>query len=358
MPPSHHHPDHAPAVTETTAPAAEHPPRDLPIASTRGTIPRLPSGLGPRLSLVGLWLLMAAVYAIIEPHTFLQSGTAQTIFGSQVELVFLALALICTFVVGEFDLSVASVMGLAATLVPLLVVDHQWNPFAATLVAFLAATAVGALNGFLVVVVGVDAIVATLGMATFVIGITLALTNLEAVQGLSSGYSDFALANALGLPISFFYGLVASLLLAYVLVFTPLGLRMSFVGAGHEVARLAGVNVRRIRFGSYVASGAICGVAGIIVTASLGGYDPNISSTYLLPAFAAVFLGTAVIQPGKFNPIGTLIGVYFLQTGIVGLQLAGLTGWVNQVFYGGTLVLAVAVTTLIQRRAARRPAHA
>ena len=70
-------------------------------------------------------------------------------------------------------------------------------------------------------------------------------------------------------------------------------------------------------------------------------------------AFAAVFLGTAVIQPGRFNPVGTLIGVYFLQTGIVGLQLQGLTGWISSVFYGGTLVLAVAITTLIQKRASR-----
>jgi ribose transport system permease protein len=306
-----------------------------------------------RTSLIGIWVVMIAVYAIIEPGTFLQSGTFQTIFGSQVELVFLALALICTFVVGEFDLSVASMMGLSATLVPLLVVEHGMNSVLASVLAVLAAGAVGSVNGFLVIVVGVDAIVATLGMATFILGITLALTNLEAVNGLSATYSQLALRDVLGLPIAFYYGLVATLLLAYLLTSTPLGLRMAFVGSGREVARLAGINVRRIRFGAYVASGVLCGIGGVIVTATLGGYDPNASTTYLLPAFAAVFLGTAAIQPGKFNPIGTLIGVYFLQTGIVGLQLEGLTGWISSVFYGGTLVLAVAITTLIQKRASR-----
>jgi ribose transport system permease protein len=306
-----------------------------------------------RTSLIGIWLVMIAVYAILEPGTFLQSGTFQTIFGSQVELVFLALALICTFVVGEFDLSVASMMGLSATLVPLLVVEHGMNSVLASVLAVLAAGAVGSVNGFLVIVVGVDAIVATLGMATFILGITLALTNLEAVNGLSATYSQLALRDVLGLPIAFYYGLVATMLLAYLLTSTPLGLRMAFVGSGREVARLAGINVRRIRFGAYVASGVLCGIGGVIVTATLGGYDPNASTTYLLPAFAAVFLGTAAIQPGKFNPIGTLIGVYFLQTGIVGLQLQGLTGWISSVFYGGTLVLAVAITTLIQKRAGR-----
>lgn len=326
---------------------------DLPVTAAAPLPPRRRGSLVSRTALIGIWLVMIAVYGILEPGNFLQTGTFQTIFGSQVELVFLALALICTFVVGEFDLSVASMMGLAATLVPLLVVDHGWNPVVASVVAVLVAGLVGSLNGFLVIVVGVDAIVATLGMATFVLGITLALTNLEAVNGLSATYSQFALRDVLGLPIAFYYGLLASLGLAYLLVSTPLGLRMAFVGSGREVARLAGINVNRIRFGAYVASGILCGIGGVIVTATLGGYDPNASSTYLLPAFAAVFLGTAAVQPGKFNPLGTLIGVYFLQTGIVGLQLEGLTGWISSVFYGGTLVLAVAITTIIQRRAAR-----
>ena len=331
------------SIETIPAPAA---PAAVPRARRRGAFVS-------RTSLIGLWLVMIAVYAIIEPGTFLQAGTFQTIFGSQVELVFLALALICTFAVGEFDLSVASVMGLSATLVPLLVVEHGVNPVLASVLAVLACAAVGSVNGFLVIVVGVDAIVATLGMATFILGITLALTNLEAVNGLSATYSQFALRDVLGLPIAFYYGLAATLLLAYVLTYTPLGLRMAFVGSGREVARLAGINVRRIRFGAYVASGVLCGIGGVIVTATLGGYDPNASTTYLLPAFAAVFLGTAVIQPGRFNPVGTLIGVYFLQTGIVGLQLQGLTGWISSVFYGGTLVLAVSITTLIQKRASR-----
>lgn len=329
------------------------PPAATPAPAPAAARSRRAGALISRTSLIGIWLVMIAVYAILEPGTFLQSGTFQTIFGSQVELVFLALALICTFVVGEFDLSVASMMGLSATLVPLLVVEHGMNGVLASVLAVLAAGAVGSINGFLVIVVGVDAIVATLGMATFILGVTLALTNLEAVNGLSASYSELALRDVLGLPIAFYYGLVATLLLAYVLTSTPLGLRMAFVGSGREVARLAGINVRRIRFGSYVASGLLCGIGGVIVTATLGGYDPNASTTYLLPAFAAVFLGTAAIQPGKFNPIGTLIGVYFLQTGIVGLQLQGLTGWISSVFYGGTLVLAVAITTLIQKRAAR-----
>jgi ribose transport system permease protein len=334
----------------SSAPAPGGPPA----ARTEALSPsrRRAADLISRTALVWLWLIMIVVYAILD-SSFLQAGTFQTIFGSQVELVFLAMGLICVFVVGEFDLSVASIMGLSATIVPLLSVRYGWDVTLATFVALAAALAVGAINGFLVVVVGVDAIVATLGMATFILGITLAITNLEAISGLSASYSQLALRDVFGLPISVYYGIVAGLVLAYVLTSTPLGLRMSFVGSNREVARLAGLNVNRIRFGAYMASALFCGIAGVIVTATLGGYDPNTSAAYLRPAFAAVFLGTAVIMPGRFNPVGTLIGVWFLQTGIVGLQIMGLTGWISSVFYGGTLVLAVAITTVIQRHARR-----
>lgn len=70
----------------------------------------------------------------------------------------------------------------------------------------------------------------------------------------------------------------------------------------------------------------------------------------LVAAFAAVFLGTAIIEPGRSNPIGTFIGIYFLETGILGLQLLGLQAWVSPVFYGGVLVVAVTISTLLHRR--------
>jgi ribose transport system permease protein len=267
--------------------------------------------------------------------------------------VFLTVALIVTFTVGEFDLSIASCMGLAGTLVPVLAVQQGWPIGLAVIAALAASAAVGAVNGFLVVKIGVDAIVATLGMSTLVLGLTLWTTDVNAVSGLSDSFTQVATRDVLGLPIGFIYGLGAGVIQAYVLWMSPLGRRMAFVGSSREVARLAGINVNRIRFGAYVAGGLISGMAGVLLASTLAGYDPNTSTNYLLPAFAAVFLGMSVIAPGKFNPLGAFIAVYFLQTGIVGLQLAGLTGWVSDVFYGGALVLAVSATTLIRKRADR-----
>jgi ribose transport system permease protein len=335
---------------------AVSPPAGGPItpvpepAAARSTNHALRHNLS-RFSILGIWALLFVLFAVLEPDTFLQVGTFKTIFGSQQALVFLTLGLLCPLIVGEFDLSVASILGLAATLVVVLHVRTGLPIGLACALALLACVFVGCINGFLAVNVGVDPIVVTLGMGTLLSGVALWVADLQAINGLSPGFSKIALTEVGGLPISFYYGIALALVFAYVLAFTPLGRHMTFVGASREVARLAGVGVRRIRFGSYVMSALLCGAGGVILAASLGGYDPTTSQTYLLPTFAAAFLGTAVIQPGRFNPIGAMVGIYFLATGIVGLQLLGYTGWVEDVFYGGGLVAAVAISTIVRRRA-------
>jgi ribose transport system permease protein len=305
-----------------------------------------------RYAVVGVWGLMIVLYVALEPGQFATSGTFKTIFGSQAALVFLSMAFLCTVIVGEFvDLSVAAILGFCATLVPVLAVMQGWDVWLASLAAVTAGTAAGAINGLFVVGLGVNIIVVTLGMSTLLTGIALAMAHLHVVSGLSPGFSKIALLDVGGLPISFFYGVVLVLLFAYVLGFTPLGRHMRFVGSNREVSRLAGIRVNRIRFGAFVMGGFLSGLGGVVVTAGLGGFDPSSSVTYLLPTISAVFLGTAVVQPGRFNPIGTLVGVYFLATGILGLQELGYAGWISDVFYGAALIVAVSLSTIVRRGA-------
>lgn len=305
-----------------------------------------------RFAVVLVWLAMIGVYAGLEPTLFARPATFHIIFASQQPLVFLSIALLCTITIGEFlDMSIPAVFGFAATILSVLAVNAHWNVWLAALVAVLAACAVGVVNGVLTVRVGVNAIVVTLGMSTLLLGLSLWISNLNTVSGLPQDFSQIALFEIFGLPASFYYGVALVLVFAYVLAFTPLGRHMRFVGASREVSRLSGVRVDRIRFGSFVVGALISGVGAVIAVATLGGFNPTTAASYTLPMFAAVFLGTAIIEPGRFNPLGTFIGIYFLATGILGLQLMGLAAWVSPVFYGAVLVLAVTVSTLIRRRA-------
>jgi ribose transport system permease protein len=315
------------------------------------------SRLTERFGIIALWGVMIGVYSAVESSNFDTNGTFQTIFSSQAALVFLSMAFLCTVIVGEFvDLSVASILGLCATLIPVLTVFDHFNVAVASVIAVAVGVAAGAINGLLVVFMGVDTIVVTLGMSTLLLGIALAISHLGAVTGLSTSFGKLALANVGGwpfggLPVSFYYGIGLMLVFAYVLAFTPLGRHMRFVGANREVSRLAGVRVNAIRFGAFVAAGALCGIGGVVVSAGVGGFDPNTSPTYLLPTVSAVFLGTAVIRPGRFNPIGTFISVYFLETGVLGLTELNLAEWISDVFYGAALIVAVMLTTVLRRRA-------
>src|SRR5260370_24395360 len=130
----------------------------------------------------------------------------------------MAAALMCTFTVGEFvDLSVPAVFGFAATILPVLVVNHGWNVWLAGIVAVAATVAIGALQGFLVVRVRVNTIVVTLGMSTLLLGVSLWMSDLNTISGLPASLSKIALFSVGGLPISFFYGVVLILGFAYLL---------------------------------------------------------------------------------------------------------------------------------------------
>jgi Ribose/xylose/arabinose/galactoside ABC-type transport systems, permease components len=303
-----------------------------------------------RYALVLVWLAVAVLYYVLMPGTFGSWGAVRSIFGGQPVLVFLAMSALITLMVGEFDLSIAAIMGLAATIVPVLAGLHGVNIWLACVVALAACALVGAVNAFFVVRLDVSSLVVTLGAGTLVTGISQAISSSNVVSVQDRLFRELTGHPVLGMPVSFYYGLALTLGIAYIMGYTPLGRHMLFVGANREVARLAGIRVERIRVGAYIISSLVAGMAGLIIVSTLGGFDSGTAMQYLLPALAAVFLGTAVVHPGRFNPIGTLIAIYFLWTGIFGLQLLGFAGWIQNVFYGAGLVVAVALAKIVRNR--------
>ena len=292
-------------------------------------------------------------FGALKPNTFLTVGTMQTIFGSQQALVFIALGALCAFSVGEFDFSVAAVAGLTATVASVLVTEQHLNVWLACLISIVIALGIGAFNAFLIIRIGINPIVTTLGVATLIGGISSRISNGGSVTLQSSALTKFSSVKVLGLPINFFYGLAVAVIFTYIISSTPLGRHMLFVGSNRSVARLAMVRVDRIRAGAYMMSSLLCGLGGLLLVGTVGGFDPSSAPSFLLPALSATFLGTAVIQPGRFNPTGSMIAIYFLATGIVGLQLLGFAGWISDVFYGAALIIAIVLSTLFRRERAR-----
>ncbi len=314
---------------------------------------------GQRYALIFAWALVILIFSLAEPDTYFTSGNFETIFGSQAVLLILALALIIPLTTGDFDLSIAGVMVFSSMSLAILTVDHGWALLPAILVVLALGLLIGLINGALVVLLRVDSFIVTLGIGSIVGGITLWISDSNTVTGLPADLSTWVVENRiLGVSLAFWYGLALTIVLWYVFTYTAIGRRLLYVGRGRNVSRLSGINVGRMRWGALGMSAFISALAGVVYAGSLGGADPTSGLQFLLPAFAAAFLGATAIKPGRFNAWGTFIAVYFLISGITGLQLIGVESFVQQLFFGGALVFAVSMGQLVRRRDIRDEAAA
>lgn len=332
----------------TTEPTVEGRAQTPPEPQRRARRFQLRSFLD-RFGILLAWLIVAIVFSVLEPSSFFTAASVSTIFGSQAVLLILSLALLVPLTVGEFDLSVTGSMSMANILIGFLNIQHGWPIGAAVLVALGWGLMIGLVNVVFVMFFRVESIVVTLGSGTLWIGVGYGLQPSN-LAGVTDVLVNVTRTNLLGLPLAFWYGLGLTVLAWYVFSYTPLGRYLYFVGANRQVSRLSGIPVSGIRAGSLIVSAVVSAGAGVVLAGTLDASSPSISAAYLLPAFAAVFLGATAITPGRFNPWGTFIAVYFLITGITGLEYYGLSGWIEDVFYGASLVLAVALSRLAARQ--------
>lgn len=297
------------------------------------------------------WLLVVLGFGIDNPSHFLTLANFSTIFGSQAVLFVLTMALLVPLTNGDIDLSVGSLSGLVSMLVVVLNVEHAIPIVWCCLIGLVVGVAAGLLNGYACVRFNADPFIITLGTGTVFAGLSELLSNEQTITGVSSGLTKLVFTDELlGIPLEFYFGLVIMLIGWYVLTFTPFGQRALFVGQSRDVARLSGFRVERIRMQGFVVAGFVAAIAGVFFAGTTGSASPGTGAVLLLPAYAAAFLGLTTIQPGRFNAIGSGIAVYFLATGVAGLELLGAQNYVQDLFYGAVLVIAVIISRVLAKR--------
>jgi ribose transport system permease protein len=300
---------------------------------------------------VYIWLLVILIFAIWVPETFISRQTINDIVNNQAVTALTALSLIVPLSAAVFDLSIGATLGLTAILVAKLVAGGM-SPWIAIIIAMLVALGVGISNGFVVVGMKIDSFIATLATSALLTSAILLVSSQPiASPRLLAGFSKLAGASVFGITLPVFYALAATLVLWYLLEHTPTGRRIYATGYGRETARLSGIRTERLRFNSLLVSAVLAGFAGIVVTSRVTSGDPTIGPSYLLPAFAAAFVGATQLRHGRFNAWGTIIAVLLLGTGTEGLADVGAPQWAPNVFIGVTLILAVGLTGLQRRRA-------
>ncbi|MBU2486478.1 MAG: ABC transporter permease [Alphaproteobacteria bacterium] len=307
--------------------------------------------LAPVYGLVILTMFLLVLFSILLPNTFPTLLNLRAILSDKSIIALLSLAAMVPMAAGRIDLTV----GYGIVLWHILAISLQtmfgipW-PLAVMIVILLGA-AVGFLNGLLVEVAKIDSFIATLGTGTILYALALWHTGGRQVVGvLPKGFYDINGIFVFGLPITAFYIFAIAIAMWLVLEYTPIGRFLYAIGANARAAELNGIPTRKFVVGAFVTSGLMTALAGVLLASKLRIGQASVGLEFLLPALVGAFLGSTTIKPGRVNVWGTMIGVAILAIGISGIQQFGGSFWVEPMFNGVTLLVAIGIAGYAQRR--------
>ena len=314
------------------------------------------SGTWVRLSrFVSVWgllivlVVLIVLFTALKPDTFPTAFNIRSILNNKAISAMVALAAMIPIAANRFDLSVAFNLGLAQMLaIGLQGLGIPW-PIVVLLLLAMGAL-VGLINGVLVTVVGIDSFIATLGTGTVLLGINQWYSGgMQVLASLPQSFLDLS-AVVYGIPLPAVYVLIISLVMWVVFEYLPVGRFIYVLGVSPRAAQLNGISERKYITGALVASGVLSAWAGIVLQSQLQVGQSTVGQEYLLPAFTAVLLGATAIKPGRVNVWGTIVAVLVLAVTVAGLNQLGAPYFVEALFNGATLVIAVGLAVTASRR--------
>ncbi|TCU37896.1 ABC transporter permease [Rhizobium azibense] len=305
----------------------------------------------PVYGLVILTVVLIVLFSLLLPQTFPTVLNLRSIISDKAIIALLSLAAMIPMAAGRIDLTV----GYGIVLWHILAISLQTVfgvPWPVAVVIVLALGAItGFLNGLLVEVARIDSFIATLGTGTVLYALALWHTGGRQIVGvLPEGFYSLNGTMVFGLPITGFYVLLLAVALWLVLEYLPIGRYVYAIGANPKAAALNGIPVRRFVIGAFVSSGTLAALAGVLLASKLRIGQASVGLEYLLPALVGAFLGSTTIKPGRVNVWGTMTGVTILAVGISGIQQFGGSFFVEPLFNGLTLLVAIGIAGYAQRK--------
>ncbi|NKM34313.1 ABC transporter permease [Rhizobium laguerreae] len=305
----------------------------------------------PVYGLVILTVGLIVIFSILLPDTFPTLLNVRSIVSDKAIIALLSLAAMIPMASGRIDLTV----GYGIVLWHILAISLQTAyglPWPVAVVIVLAlGVLTGCINGLLVEVAKIDSFIATLGTGTVLYALALWHTGGRQVVGiLPEGFYALNGTMLFGLPITGFYVLLIAICMWIVLEYLPIGRYLYAIGANPKAAALNGIPVRKFVIGAFVTSGLLAALTGVLLASKLRIGQASVGLEYLLPALVGAFLGSTTIKPGRVNVWGTLIGVIILAVGISGIQQFGGSFFVEPLFNGVTLLIAIGIAGYAQRK--------
>lgn len=287
-------------------------------------------------------------------------GPLIDILRNSAPLMLVALGMTVVIATRGIDLSVGAIMAVSGAVAMTIIADSP-DPAGGGTVAIALVTALavalvlGAWNGLLVSVLGIQPIIATLVLMLAGRGVALLITGGFITTVTSAPYKFIATGYVLGLPFALFISAAAITAVALLERRTALGMLTEAVGINPKASRLAGVRARGIVFTAYVGSGLLAGMAGILYSSNIMAADANAAGLYIeLYAILAVVLGGTSLMGGKFTIAGTVIGVFTIQTLQSTILFLGVPSAQAPVFFAVVVIIAVLLQSPRLHRAVRR----
>lgn len=303
---------------------------------------------GAQGPLIGL-VLLCVVFSFASEY-FFSVRNALNILDQITVLGILALGMTAVIITGGIDLSVGSVLAFSMMIMGWLSHDMGLPLVPSLVLGIGVGSACGLVSGLLVTQAGLPPFIATLTMMSVARGLANLLTDGRQIVGYPEWFISLAIVRNFGfLSTTVALFLVLTVLAWAYLRFRPGGRSLYAIGGGAEVARLAGIEVKKITVAVYLASGTLAGVAGMALAARLDSSQPSAGMSYELDTIAAVVIGGASLSGGVGSIAGTVIGVLIIGVLRNGLNLLSVSPFVQQIVIGAVIAIAVTFDTLGRR---------
>ena len=294
----------------------------------------------------------ALFFSVLLPRTFPTGLTARALLNDRAPIALLSLSALVVIAIGEFDMSLGYMVGLTHILAVGLQTKQGLPWFLVVPIVLGVGLLVGFINGMLIHKAKISSFIATLGMGTAIYGVSQWYTEGRQIVGhLAPAFVELNGATLFGfLPAPTAYVIVIALVMWLVFEFLPIGRYMYALGSNARAAELVGIPRGTYTVGAFMASGLLTSFAGILIASRFQVGQANIGPEFLLPSFVGALLGATTVKPGRVNIWGTIIAVMLLAIGISGIQQAGGQFYVEPLFNGLTLIVAVGLAGYATRR--------
>ncbi|WP_426394063.1 ABC transporter permease [Ralstonia sp. R-29] len=317
-------------------------------ATQQGTRALLGISLGAIGGLLAALVAMLVLFSTLSP-TFFSVPTFTTIANEIPDLLVMAVGMTFILMIGGIDLSVGSVLALAASVLSIAMTKFGWGLLPAALAGVLLATAAGALTGAVTVHWGIPSFIVSLGVLEMARGLAYSLTDSRTVY-IGSAVDWLANPIALGIAPSFLIAIAITVIGQIVLVRTVFGRYLVAIGTNEEAVRLAGVNPRPYKIAVFALMGLLSGLAAMFQVSRLEAADPNAGVGMELQVIAAVVIGGTSLMGGRGSVVRTLFGVLIISVLESGLAQIGASEPTKRIITGAVIVAAVVMDTYRTRR--------